>query len=66
MPPYGIEWLEDAKADARLGPPHSHAPVRRNAAFRAHGFGDINALHGEMAGAFRLRVGGYRVLFMLE
>ena len=27
------------------------------------GGGDITPLHGEMAGAFRLRLGDYRVLF---
>lgn len=28
--------------------------------------GDVAPLHGEMAGAFRLRVGDYRVLFDLQ
>jgi mRNA-degrading endonuclease RelE of RelBE toxin-antitoxin system len=32
----------------------------------ATGSGDVNALHGDMAGAFRLRLGDYRVLFTLE
>jgi len=27
---------------------------------------DLNALHGDMAGVFRLRLGDYRVLFILE
>ena len=34
--------------------------------FARTGSGDVNALHGEMAGTFRLRVGDYRVLFTLE
>jgi mRNA-degrading endonuclease RelE of RelBE toxin-antitoxin system len=29
------------------------------------GSGDIEPLHGEMAGGFRLRVGDYRILFTL-
>jgi mRNA-degrading endonuclease RelE of RelBE toxin-antitoxin system len=29
------------------------------------GTGDVEPLHGDMAGAFRLRVGDYRVLFGL-
>lgn len=28
--------------------------------------GDVTALHGDMAGAFRLRLGDYRVLFTLH
>ena len=34
--------------------------------FARTGSGDVNALHGDMAGAFRLRLGDYRVLFTLE
>lgn len=30
------------------------------------GTADVNTLHGDMAGAFRLRLGDYRVLFTLE
>ncbi len=30
------------------------------------GAGNVDPLHGDMAGSFRLRVGDYRVLFMLE
>lgn len=30
------------------------------------GTGDVSALHGEMAGAFRLRLGDYRVLFTVQ
>jgi mRNA-degrading endonuclease RelE of RelBE toxin-antitoxin system len=34
--------------------------------FARTGSGDVNALHGDMAGAFRLRLGDYRVLFTFE
>ena len=34
--------------------------------FAGAGSGDLNALHGELAGAFRLRLGDYRVLFTLK
>ena len=30
------------------------------------GGGDIEPLHGDMAGSFRLRVGDYRILFALQ
>jgi len=67
MPPNRIEWLDEAKADVRA--------VDRTIAMRlfegilrfaSTGSGDVNALHGDMAGAFRLRLGDYRVLFTLE
>lgn len=31
--------------------------------FARTGGGDVNTLHGDLAGAFRLRIGDYRVLF---
>ncbi len=34
--------------------------------FARTGSGDVHALQGDMAGAFRLRLGDYRVLFTLE
>ena len=34
--------------------------------FARTGSGDVSALHGDLAGAFRLRLGDYRVLFTLE
>ena len=34
--------------------------------FSRTGAGDVNTLHGDMAGSFRLRLGDYRVLFTLE
>jgi len=34
--------------------------------FANTGAGDVNTLHGEMAGMFRLRVGDYRVIFTLK
>jgi len=67
VPPYRIEWLDEAAADVRA--------IDRETAMRLFegvlrfsrtGSGDVNTLHGEMAGAFRLRIGDYRVLFTLE
>jgi mRNA-degrading endonuclease RelE of RelBE toxin-antitoxin system len=46
MPPYRIEWLDEAQSGC--------------------GGGRVMPLHGDMAGAFRLRLGDYRVLFTLE
>jgi mRNA interferase RelE/StbE len=67
MPPYRIEWLDQAQADVRR--------VDRATAMRLFdgilhhartGAGDVIPLHGDMAGSFRLRVGDYRILFDLE
>jgi mRNA interferase RelE/StbE len=66
MLPYRIEWLDEAKGDVRR--------IDRATAFRVFdailqfartGAGDVTPLHGELAGAFRLRCGDYRVLFSL-
>jgi len=67
MPPCNIEWLDEAKDDVRA--------LDRSTAMRVFdavlhfvrtGAGDVTALHGDMAGASRLRVGDYRVLFTLQ
>lgn len=67
MPPYRIEWLDEARADVRR--------LDRSAAMRVFdgilhypstGAGDVAPLHGEFAGAFRLRVGDHRILFQLS
>lgn len=67
MPPHRIEWLEEAKADVRaLGRPTAMHLFEGVLRFARTGSGDVNTLHGDMAGAFRLRLGDYRVLFTLE
>ena len=67
MPPYRIEWLDEAKGDVRaLDQPTAMHLFEGILRFAQTGSGDVNALHGEMAGAFRLRLGNYRVLFTLE
>lgn len=67
MPPYRIVWLDEAKADIRK--------LDRTAAMRIFdvvlrfarsGSGDVTTLHGDLAGAFRLRAGKYRVLFTFQ
>ncbi len=67
MPPYSIEWLEEAKPDVRS---LDRATAMRLFGgilhFARTGSGDVTALHGDMAGSFRLRLGDYRVLFTLE
>jgi mRNA-degrading endonuclease RelE of RelBE toxin-antitoxin system len=67
MPPYRIEWLEAAQADVRgMGRQtalHLFEGVLR---FARTGAGDVKALHGDMSGAYRLRIGDYRVLFTLH
>jgi mRNA interferase RelE/StbE len=67
MPPYRIEFLDQAKAHVRaLDQPTAMRLFDGILRFARTGSGDVNALHGEMAGAFRLRLGNYRVLFTLE
>lgn len=67
QPPYRIEWLEEARADVRR--------LDRVTAMRIFdgilryartGSGDAIPLHGDLAGAFHLRVGDYRLLFTLH
>jgi len=67
MPPYRIEWLDEAKIDVRSVLPADHyAPLRGSAPVRTNGSGDVKTLHGDMAGAFRFRLGDYRVLFPIH
>ena len=67
MPPYPIEWLDEARADVRaLDQPTAMRLFEGILRFSRTGSGDVNALHGDMAGAFRLRIGDYRVLFALQ
>jgi len=65
MPPYRIEWLDEAKADVL-----DRAIAMRifdGILYHAHtGSGDVAPLHGDMAASFRLRLGDYRVLFSLH
>jgi mRNA interferase RelE/StbE len=67
MPPYRIDWDEKAQADIRA--------IDRSVAMRLFegvfrfaqtGTGDVKILHGGEAGASRLRIGDYRVIFTLE
>lgn len=67
MAPYRIEWLAEAKTDVRaLDRPTAMRLFEGVLRFARTGSGDVNTLHGDMAGAFRLRLGDYRVLFTLE
>ena len=67
MPPYGIEWFDEAKADIRaLDQPTAMRLFEGILRFARAGAGNVNTLHGDMAGAFRLRLGDYRVLFTLH
>ena len=60
-------WLDEAKADVRaLDRPTAMRLFEGTLHFARTGSGNVNALHGDMAGAFRLRLGDYRVLFTLE
>ena len=67
MPPYRIEWLDEAKADLRRLDRATALRLFDGILHHARtGGGNIEPLHGDMAGAFRLRLGDYRVLFTLQ
>jgi len=67
MPPYRIEWLEEAKADVRAVDRAIAMNIFDGVLHYARtGGGKVMPLHGDMAGAFRLRLGDYRVLFTLH
>jgi mRNA-degrading endonuclease RelE of RelBE toxin-antitoxin system len=67
MPPYRIEWLDEARADVRrLDRPTALFVFDGVLHYARTGGGDIAPLHGDMAGCFRLRLGVYRVLFALH
>jgi hypothetical protein len=54
MAPYRIEWLDEARADVRgLDQPIAMRLYEGILRFARTGSGDVNALHGDMAGAFR-------------
>jgi mRNA interferase RelE/StbE len=67
MPPFRIEWLDEARADIRrLDQSTAMRMFQGVLRFARSGHGDVTALHGDLTGALRLRLGDYRVLFMLE
>jgi mRNA-degrading endonuclease RelE of RelBE toxin-antitoxin system len=67
MAPYRIEWLDEAKADVRaLDQPTAMRLFEGIFRFARAGSGDTKTLHGELVGAFRLRLRDYRVLLTLQ
>jgi mRNA-degrading endonuclease RelE of RelBE toxin-antitoxin system len=67
MPPYRIEWFEEAKADVRTLDRATAMNIFDGVLHYARtGGGKVMPLHGAMAGSFRLRLGDYRVLFTLH
>jgi mRNA interferase RelE/StbE len=67
MPVYRIEWFDEAKADVRaLDQATAMRIFEGILRFARTGGGKIVPLHGDLAGAFRLRLGDYRVLFSLQ
>lgn len=67
MLPYKIRWLDEARDDVRaLDQPTAMRIFDGLLRFARSGTGDLTALHGDLAGSSRLRLGDYRVLFRLE
>jgi mRNA interferase RelE/StbE len=65
--PLRIQWLDSARYEVRkLQRPLAMRVFGAVQHFAQSGQGDIKPLHGELADAFRLRVGEYRVLFTLD
>jgi mRNA-degrading endonuclease RelE of RelBE toxin-antitoxin system len=63
MPPYRIEWLEEARRDVRALDRETAMHVFEGFCFSLEA---ARAMQGDLAGGFRLRIGDYRVLFTLE
>jgi len=67
MPPYRIEWLDEARADLhRLDRPTALRVFDGILHCARTGGGDVAPLHADMRGSFRLRLGDYRILFTLH
>jgi len=67
MPPYRIAWSDEAKEGIRaLDRPTAMRLFDGVLRFARTGSGDVKALQGDLAGALRLRLGDYRVFFILE
>jgi mRNA-degrading endonuclease RelE of RelBE toxin-antitoxin system len=67
MPPFRIEWLDEAAADVRRLDRPTAMRIFDGVLHHARtGGGDVEPLHGDMAGYFRLRLGHYRVMFALR
>jgi mRNA-degrading endonuclease RelE of RelBE toxin-antitoxin system len=65
--PYRIVWLDEAKGDVRRLDRATAVRLFDGILHYTHtGSGDVEPLHGDMTGAFRLRLGDYRVLFSLQ
>jgi hypothetical protein len=59
MPSYRIQWLEEAKADVRALDQNTAMRMFEGILrFARSGSGDLAALQGDLAGLFRLRLGG--------
>jgi hypothetical protein len=55
VPPYRIEWLDEAEADVRvLDRPTAVSLFEGVLRFARTGSGDVKALHGDIAGAMRI------------
>jgi mRNA-degrading endonuclease RelE of RelBE toxin-antitoxin system len=67
MPSNRIEWFDEARADVRRLDRATAMRIFDRVLHHARtGGGNVEPLHGDMAGSFRLRVGDYRVLFTME
>jgi mRNA interferase RelE/StbE len=67
MPPYAIEWRDEARADVRrLDRPTAMRLFDDIDHHAQTGAGNVAPLHGDLTGSFRLRLGAFRVLFRLE
>ncbi len=67
MPPHPIVWLANATKDIRAIDQTTAMKIFEGILHHAQtGAGPVDHLHGDMAGAFRLRVGDFRVFFWLK
>jgi len=60
------EWLDEAKGDVRPPDRTTATHIFDGIIHYAHtGGGNIKPLQGDMTGAYRLRLGDYRIVFSL-
>ena len=64
MPPLRIEWSDEARANVRRLDRSTAMRIFQGVLHHGRtGTGDVEPLHGGLSGAFRLRIGDYRVIF---
>lgn len=66
-PPFQIRWQQDASADVRKSDRATAMRIFEGVLrYARSGAGDIKSLQADLGGTWRLRIGDYRILFVLD